>query len=1042
MNRESLVFIFTWLFLACGVPAVWAGPEVVCSQVPESFTARTPWAQWKTFPGVDLIADTNLGLTLPGDFSARAVTAWNSKYFFVAVRVIDPVFRPADSMTDFWNGDSIQFAFDPLDNTTGEFDGDDIMLGAGDFAFGRKVLTTLVPEGLPQGIWKVPFETTHNGPEMTYVVALPWRYCGRLDPLRNGRFRFNLIVNDNDGARRLGFLKITDGIGDGPHLSKFRTARFARSAGDPVIHLLSDKPKYAPSDLVRILAEVQNAPAGSTVRLSAGTLVREKAVPAGRTAELVFILPAEKLPRNEVTVKAELVSIPATAETGFFVVDPSEKHRLIAEGKKSADEIDQLIRRETSRGRTADYFRLRLNILLHAFRVAELAQRGYTSADGKLHTYPKVYAAAANYTGTAAPALLTDVKVFAADPQARQPAIPHPDLYQPWTIKEGNLYAGKTPITLLGWIWTYVAKDRTYKMADVGLNFQSVDPGPNSVMPKPFELDPNLFKADLIASFRRQCELGQSGGEMFDILASPHYLPGWYTPGGEGAYAWMDTPDGKRLLDLLYQAHAKAFREFKCIKSYDLANEWIFCNQSPEAMKDFRGWLQRRHGSIGTVNGLWNTSFRSFDEIPKPFDPKTFFIPVGVFQNRGAFWDWCCFNAERAASVVQWMNDTSKKRYPGLLTHIKCIFSSLSHRSLAQCFVVGTDPQRIITITDIIGLDGSYTRGNNWKDTLFSYDYMKSICPDKPIFCSEMHAVPFNDDTAPGEIRRGLFQRFIHGERMTLLFLNTTTQVPEWWGNSEAGYDWNLSAAPAALEAYGTTSADLQRLAGDIGEFNRRPVSVFLFYDNAADFGVPGKDTLSGAYYDRLKPVYESLLYQDVRVGVVTEASLAKKPPQAPWIVLAGAQYVSDTTVKALKNYILQPTGGKILWLEQNLQYDPYGKKRNPKLLAAFAGSNRVIRLRLSPLLLNNLWPKVLNPDFTVADKSGKPVWGVEIKSVSDEKGRPRVFLANTNSRPVELILTARSPKPRRWIDLISGREVRPQSLPLAPNGVLLLQGG
>jgi len=165
-----------------------------------------------------------------------------------------------------------------------------------------------------------------------------------------------------------------------------------------------------------------------------------------------------------------------------------------------------------------------------------------------------------------------------------------------------------------------------------------------------------------------------------------------------------------------------------------------------------------------------------------------------------------------------------------------------------------------------------------------------------------MHAVPFADETAPGEIRRGLFQRFIHGERMTLLFLNTTTQAPEWWGNSESGYDWNLSAAPAALEAYGTTSADLQRLTREIGEFSRRPVSVLLFYDNAADFGVPGKDTLSGRYYDRLKPVYESLLYQDVRVGIVTEAMLARKTPQAGLIVLAGAQYVSDATVEALKN--------------------------------------------------------------------------------------------------------------------------------------------
>jgi hypothetical protein len=709
----------------------------------------------------------------------------------------------------------------------------------------------------------------------------------------------------------------------------------------------------------------------------------------------------------------------------------------MARARTDLAEIDRVIAQEKNKGRIVDYLELRRNFLRLAVRVAELAERGYRTPDGKLQTYPKVFARAAEYIGLTAPKLLAEVKKFAADPKAVALAIPRPDLHRPWIIQKGNILAGQTPITLHGFLWQYVCKDPTYRLDEVGLNLQSIDPGPNSLLPEPFQIDKNLLQANLVSSFRNQCRMGREWGEAFELHTSPHYLPSWFKPGGEGAYAWMDTDEGKKLLDLMYQAQVKAFGEFSCIKTIDLANEWVFCNQSPEAMSEFHRWLKNRHGSIRKVNELWNTSFNSFGEIPKPFDPKTFFMPVGVYQTRGAFWDWCCFNAERAAAVVQWMNDTAKKRYPGLLTHIKCIFSSFSHRSLAQCFVVGTDPQKMITITDLIGLDGSYTRGNNWKDTLFSYDYMKSICPEKPIFCSEMHAVRYDDPTAPGEIRRGLFQRFIHGERMNMLFLNTTTQVPEWWGNSESGYDWNLSAAPAAFEAFGTASADIRRLTPEICRFAQRKPDVLLFYDNAADFGVPGKDNLSGRYYDRLKPVYESLLYQDVKVGIITEAMLARETPKTGLIVLAGAQYVSDPAVEALKKFI--QTGGKLLWLDQNLTFDPYGQKRNPKLLAAFTNSSRVTHLRPSQALLNNFWLKTLKTDFTAAGKDGKPVWGTEIKSADDEKGRPLVFLANTLARPEQIALVSGQSQSTLWTDLVSGRKIDPAKIVLGPNEILLL---
>jgi len=43
------------------------------------------------------------------------------------------------------------------------------------------------------------------------------------------------------------------------------------------------------------------------------------------------------------------------------------------------------------------------------------------------------------------------------------------------------------------------------------------------------------------------------------------------------------------------------------------------------------------------------------------------------------------------------------------------------HRSLAKNFIMGIDPQQILPITDLIGTDATYIRGDQWKDALFAY---------------------------------------------------------------------------------------------------------------------------------------------------------------------------------------------------------------------------------------------------------------------------------------------------------------------------------
>lgn len=505
------------------------------------------------------------------------------------------------------------------------------------------------------------------------------------------------------------------------------------------------------------------------------------------------------------------------------------------------------------------------------------AQNGYTA----IRDY------ADNYAATVSPVLLADVNAVLQNPNIIQLAIPKPDLSQPWTVQNGNLYAGSNPIALNGFVWQFATKDLGYSLYNVGLNMQTLDLGPDTLIPTgpPPQLAPNIQQIPYVQSLRTAALIGQQWQEIFDLHTSPHYLPSWFSSWAQGAgvaneNAWMDTNDGRQLLDLTYQGDYIAFGDIGAVKTADLGNEWTFWAASTDAQTAWLQWLTSLYGTIGSLNQRWGTSYTSFSQVPAPAYTNAT-TPTGVWQNRAPLWDWCCFNTQRAASVLSWMNTTLKSRYPGLFTHVKCTLSGKEWRTLAQNFILGIDPQRTLPITDLIGTDPSYIRSGYWVGTLFAYDYMKSICQSKPIYCSEMHAVAYDDGIAPVEIRRGLFQSFIHGARMNLLFLNTAVYIPDWWSSATPNSDFNVGKAPDAIEGYGTTSADLRRLASPMTNFASITPSVLIFYDNAADFGVPGSSLPPGQYSDRALLVYESLLYRDVKTSFVTESMLAAYLPTA-----------------------------------------------------------------------------------------------------------------------------------------------------------------
>lgn len=1036
-----------------------AAAELRCVQVPESFDANVLPGDWERLPAVQLAPSGGLAPRDLNDISAKVALAWNSRYIFVVALVVDDIFRPADSMSGFWNGDSIQFAFDAFGATSRE---QTFHFGAADFPFGRKVLSLDVPRDYLRGVVEAPFNVWHDGARIIYVVALPWSFVGTLNPLLDEPFRFNLIVNENDGASRRGWVQLSDGIGTGLDASKFQAVRFERNRTDPMIHVCVPKHCVDLSETVDVRVTARNVAPGTKVRMVVGHYREDRDISARQDAcQMTMSVKPGKIGHvGESTVRAELVDeeghLLTQASTVVIINDRQTLAADIEQARESLTRIDAIIRRETAKGRVTDYFALRANCLRYALRVADLAQTEISNHLKASPDYEELRVRVARYAGSAAPKLLDDLQEYAARPGAPHLAIPRPDLYRKWTIKNGNIYAGSDLITLNGVCWLYGHKDPFVDLCDLGMNMQTIDMGPSSVVGNGFDLKDDLRDVDVVQMFRRAGLDGEKKGEVFELHTSPHYVPPWFQ--ADNHNAWMDTPGGRHLLELTYRGLAEALGDIKAIRTADLANEWTFWSTSREAMDGFRNWLRDRHGSVERLNQRWGTGFKSFREVPEPFpsvadNPRPEqgvyqpLGPEGIYKNRGPYWDWCEYNTQRAASVVKWMNTTLKKHFPALLTQIKCVLSSREYRGLIDNFILGIDPQKILPITDFIGTDASYIRGNQWKGTLFSYDYLKSIAPDKPIVCTESHSPPYYDSSAPSEIRRGFFQRFVHGERLNLVFLMVSSAVSDWWGEGFEGQNmssWNVGACPETLESIALTFADLRRHQDELCLFSQRKPDLLLFYDNAADFGVPGSDDPPGKCADSLLPIYESLIYRDVRIGFVTERMLQKQIPKVPLIVLADARFVSDNTVKALMAYV--KSGGRLLLAGDNLQWDDYGQKRRPNALQNLLSSDRVCRVPLlSAVDYEKVWSDQLaaagiTTPFTTAAKSEECVWGLEILSASLPGGKSLVFLANTNPAPVELSLRHSGSK-MSFLDLVSGESVDPGGFVIPGNGVMLLRG-
>lgn len=202
-------------------------PRMLFKNIKSAISAQTPWQ-------VGPMQYINLdGSSQRQNFDARFAVGITPEYLDVAVAVTDPTFVSVPRKQGFWNGDSIQFAIDPDGTATPgnqiEFvaaldQGKPILL---------KTLTPYLGGDLPSNYTSANEPVKYaqiviERPDAKTLIYKIRIHATELFPFAlnpSKPLRFSMLVNNNDGHGRRGYLQWASGIGESKNPAHYGTLK-------------------------------------------------------------------------------------------------------------------------------------------------------------------------------------------------------------------------------------------------------------------------------------------------------------------------------------------------------------------------------------------------------------------------------------------------------------------------------------------------------------------------------------------------------------------------------------------------------------------------------------------------------------------------------------------------------------------------------------------------------------------------------------------------------------------------------------------------
>ncbi|MDO5310521.1 MAG: sugar-binding protein, partial [Clostridia bacterium] len=163
----------------------------------------------------------------PDDLSAKIYCAYDEDNFYIGAEVTDDVLYDEDELARAWACDSIQFAFAKKNIASAVRTEYGIAMVNGVPKVDRYsfigVNTGIINEKDVETYEGVELQVKREGSRTIYEAKFPWEqiYGEETDVTRLDEVYFSVLVNENDGAGRNGWLEYCGGIGDSKNAALF-----------------------------------------------------------------------------------------------------------------------------------------------------------------------------------------------------------------------------------------------------------------------------------------------------------------------------------------------------------------------------------------------------------------------------------------------------------------------------------------------------------------------------------------------------------------------------------------------------------------------------------------------------------------------------------------------------------------------------------------------------------------------------------------------------------------------------------------------------
>ncbi len=967
----------------------------------------------------------------PEDTSGKAYFKWDEKFLYFALAITDDVHFSAAAPGSMWQEDSVQIAADPEHDRSAGYNTDDYEYG---FALGQG-------GAMLAGCWRHPQNSA--APKMsiclverdesknltTYEGAFAWE---DLSPLRGEEgvaFGFTLLVNDNDGQGRDGWLEWTEGLGLSKNPSQFATMILAAKGDAKTQASLAPELVITP---VVTKSKIGNSPDNSTLQgkiFVQSSEIMEKIdlqLFLSKQGERVVRLPVERESNGALaSIDFSWPQVGLNVGAGEYELGALQKGEEVTTKRLKIQVID-----------TMDSSRKVDLISCYTRKLGELIEQ--LEANELDPSYPKVtYRLAQDFVNYAQDDLSADklergLNVLAylesTLPSAIQEAqkmldgtinpkyktVP-PYRTGPIAIRDGAFYREQQPIIFTGvGHFAQVRKDVPI-LAEYGFNLIQIENGPRSIVLENGYNDAPIN--ELLSVLRSAAEHNIA----VNLLLSPHYFPTWAKEKFGDPQEGVGFLRGINLFDPRTREVYERFLNYlipkiaaePALHSFCLMNEPTYEGTSAMSQNAFRNWLQKKYSDIQSLNRTWSSDYQSFAEIRLPQETR-----AGKF-------DQGMFNQERFLEFAKWMAGIIEKLAPGVPVHIKVMgFGTwMSWDDPHSSFRYGVNQVDFARVGKIAGNDNQIFLGRDgfaqdWLTCAMGYELQRSAT-GAPIFNSENHLILDNDGGRyypPSHIRTALWQQAINGQGASTLWV---------WerGESTNALKDNLLTRPECVEAAGRTALDLRRLAEIVVEFPRAPREVALVYSSPA--------LLSADYAADTKAVYQALSYLDLPVDFVIDQDFEQglsDLTKYKAIIFPSVESASAETVAEIEKYLAQ--GGKIVLTGSSLRTNEWGKTQNyiADLQAKAPAGSVIIREKSTSELYRYFFESLLNElqvnrSVRLDVGTGKLPWGIVLRSVT-KGGKCYVNVVNYLNAEQTISLRKGGKIISQAIDVISGQTI------------------